>query len=295
MALLFALITVVSWGIWLIPAHGAAMKLQRVVVFHVTLANLVVSAAMEWLQPSGAALSSSAWLTIAAGGVVWTLSGACAFGATARLGPAKAMGIWSPLNILFSLAWGGMLFGEFSGLGASKLVATLLAVGALVAGLLAVIGSDRSTPGSEVPSASGAGLLMAVAAGVLWGSYFLPIRWSGTPSASAVLPMAVGMFVAAALILIGTRTSPALGKPSDYFRLPLSGALWSAGNLGSLALMEHAGTGRGFSIAQLCLVVNALVGIFFLRTPAPGSPAAYRVLIGCGLATLGGITLGLAR
>lgn len=293
MTLLFALVTIVSWGIWLIPAHGAAMKSQRVVVFYVTLANLLVSVAMGWLRPPDAALDAGAWGAIAVGGVLWTLSGACAFGATARLGPALAMGVWSPLNILVSLAWGGVLFAEFSGLGPVPLGVTLLSAAALVAGLLMVIGADRDAS-SQNPS-SGPGLLMAIGAGILWGSYFLPIRWSGTAAATAVFPMAVGMFAAAAALLLITRTSPRLPAGGDYVRLPLSGVLWSAGNFGSLALMENVGTGRGFSIAQLCLVVNALVGIHLLSTPPPRTPAARRVLIGCSLASAGGIALGLAR
>ncbi len=293
MVLLLALITVLSWGIWLFPAHGAAMKSQRVVVFYVTLANLLVSAAMTGLKPAGQSVDASVWIAIAVGGVCWTLSGACAFGATARLGPARAMGVWSPLNILVSLGWGCVLFGEFAGLDSGRLCLTVLSVAALVAGLLIVIRPDRSATGTKPASRSG--LLMAVGAGALWGSYFLPIRWSGTDPATAVLPMAVGMFAAAGIILLATRTSWRLAAGGDYLRLPLSGALWSAGNFGSLALMERVGTGRGFSIAQLCLVVNAIVGIFFLRTPSPGSPAAHRVLIGCSLATVGGITLGFTR
>ncbi len=202
------------------------------------------------------------------------------------------MGIWSPLNILVSLGWGGMLFGEFTAVPAFRLVFTVLSAVALIAGLLLVIRTGRAATSTPL---SVPGLFMALGAGILWGSYFLPIRWSGTDPATAVLPMAVGMFGAACMLLLLTRTSPGLPAASDWLRLPLSGALWSAGNFGSLALMDHAGTGRGFSIAQLCLVVNAVAGIFLLRTPAPGTAAAWRVLAGCGLATVGGITLGLTR
>jgi glucose uptake protein len=203
------------------------------------------------------------------------------------------MGIWSPLNILVSLGWGAFLFGEFTATAPVSALFTSLAVLALIGGLLTVIRAGGAAGGGA--SASTRGQLFAIGAGPLWGSYFLPIRWSGVPAASAVLPMAAGMFGAACILVLATRAPVRLAVGTDYLRLPLSGLMWSAGNFGSLALMEQVGTGRGFSIAQFCLVVNALAGIFLLKMPAPGSPVALRVLAGCSLATIGGVVLGLSR
>ncbi|MCJ7702965.1 MAG: GRP family sugar transporter [Anaerolineales bacterium] len=59
-----------------------------------------------------------------------------------------------------------------------------------------------------------------------------------------------------------------------------------------LLLVDTLGAGRGFTIAQLSVVVNALVGIFWLKDPRPGSRPARLTLLGCVLATLGGILLG---
>jgi glucose uptake protein len=57
-------------------------------------------------------------------------------------------------------------------------------------------------------------------------------------------------------------------------------------------LSEAIGTGKGFTIAQLGLVVNALVGIFVLKDPKPATRAASITLAGVILAMLGGIILG---
>jgi len=39
-------------------------------------------------------------------------------------------------------------------------------------------------------------------------------------------------------------------------------------------------------------ILNALVGIYWLNDPRPGTRAASMTLLGCVLATLGGILLG---
>jgi len=59
-----------------------------------------------------------------------------------------------------------------------------------------------------------------------------------------------------------------------------------------LLLVGELGAGRGFTIAQLGIIVNGLIGIYILKDPAPKSRAAVLTLIGCALAGLGGILLG---
>jgi glucose uptake protein len=71
-----------------------------------------------------------------------------------------------------------------------------------------------------------------------------------------------------------------------------TGILWAIGNYGALAMMEIIGTGRGFTIAQLCVVVNAVVGIYILKEPNPKSRAARLTLVGVLIAMVGAILLG---
>jgi len=80
-----------------------------------------------------------------------------------------------------------------------------------------------------------------------------------------------------------------------YLGAMLSGGLWGLGNFASLRLMELAGTGVGFTLAQLCIVVNALVGIYVFRKPEPGGSEAKRLILGCCLALIGGVALFLSR
>tara|TARA_B110000444_G_C18642253_1_gene502036 strand:+ start:105 stop:305 length:201 start_codon:yes stop_codon:yes gene_type:complete len=62
-----------------------------------------------------------------------------------------------------------------------------------------------------------------------------------------------------------------------------------------LLLVASIGVARGFTIAQLCVVVNALAGILILREPEPGSRAARHAIFGILLALVGAIVLGAVK
>ncbi len=78
----------------------------------------------------------------------------------------------------------------------------------------------------------------------------------------------------------------------EYGRVSTTGILWTIGNYGMLLLVGELGAGKGYTIAQLSVVVNSLVGIYWLQDPRPASRAAHLTLLGCVLATVGGIVLG---
>ncbi len=288
-----ALVTVLCWGLWLFPLQALSRRDQNLETFHVTLANLAVALGL-------AGWSGQAWpswnVAVAAilGGGAWAIAGTFAFLATRQLGPARAMGIWSPLNVVISLVWGWLFFHEWRQADPCVYAGGALALLLLLGGILAVVLKGAASQ----PAGSPSGLPMtgvgaAIVTGILWGSYFLPVRFAGADFWVAALPMAAGMVIGSALLVARGRGLCKFPRPRDHARCLLSGLLWSGGNYGSLLLMQHVGTGRGFAIAQLCLVVNALAGIFVLGTPPARSAAARWTLAGCAAATCGGILLGL--
>ena len=128
-------------------------------------------------------------------------------------------------------------------------------------------------------------------AGVLWGTYFIPIKLSAVSMWVAAFPMAVGIFVGSLILVLLSGQGLKLDHPSSYVRVVSTGILWGIGNYGML-LVDQFGAGRGFTIAQLGIVINGLLGVFFLRDPAPKTRAAVLTLIGCVCATIGGIMMG---
>ena len=151
-------------------------------------------------------------------------------------------------------------------------------------------------PATPAATAShhGHGLLWAAAAGVLWGSYFVPAQWAGTPAQVSNFPLAVGT-LAGGLALALSRRAP-LRLPVTGARANLAaGALFGIGNLALLGLVSRVGTGTGFTIGQLSLLVNASIGIWVFKVPPPGSRAAKLAMAGILIAGAGGMTIGALR
>jgi glucose uptake protein len=160
----------------------------------------------------------------------------------------------------------------------------------IIAGVLLIIFGGGEA--SDKHRFSWMGLAGALGAGVGWGSYFVPIRISELSMWVAMLPMALGMFAGSCVLVIISKSPLRLSSPTYYPRLLGTGVLWAIGNYGALKMMELIGTGRGFTIAQLCVVVNALIGVFWMKNPKPGTRAARLTLLGVTIATLGAIVLG---
>jgi glucose uptake protein len=317
--LMYAAVTVLAWGTW-IGLADAVVASDQVKTFYVTLGNLAFAAlVLVWHGDPASWL----WLPFA-GGLLWAFGNVCAFQGSRGIGLARASGIWTCLNIAMGLVWGAVLFDEFVGIGA-RVVVLWLSLASVMAGLLLIVlargnvaganadpvpGADGRPGGNPGPHPDGRGgvatvdvpaalrtgtylgLAGAFGAGLLWGSYFIPIQLSDTSLWVANLSLAAGMFVGGTGLAFGSGRSFVLEQRRSYLVLSLAGALWGIGNIGMLTLVEEIGTGKGFAIAQLSLVVKGLIGIVVFRNPPPRSRAAAVTFAGIMLAVTGGILLG---
>lgn len=296
LGILYALLTVLCWGLWLVPSQNVQMANQLVRTFYVTLAVLVISVVVAAVV-GFEGLSISAFVFLWIGGAIWTLGGWAAFSASDRLGLAKAYGVWAPLNIVVALVWGCLLFGEFRGLSSGTYLFAAISLITIIAGILMIIFAGGERSASEGGRAVAIGYACAIAAGVAWATYFIPIQlkvanapgfsmWLGT------FPLAVGMFTASAALILFTRTSLHLAGAEQRVRVLGSGLIWCIGNYAALAMMQAIGTGKGFTIAQLAVAINALVSVYVLKEPEPKSRAARITLSGVAVAIVGALMLG---
>jgi glucose uptake protein GlcU len=295
MTALLALVTVVAWGTWIPLAQLLPGVPQRVRTLYATLGNAVF-ATIAVLAGGGHVEFGwrGFWLPLA-GGLVWTVSSLCAFRATQALGLARAAGTWTPLNIIVAFIWGVLLFGEldhFSAVSFAVLGAALLAV--LAGVLLIVRAQDDSADPSRPSGAARRGLAWAVAAGVLWGSYFVPAQLAAVPAQVSDFPLALGMLAAGLVLAIQGGEPLRLGPKTVAVQLA-AGVVFGIGNLTLLGLVARVGTGTGFTIAQLSLLVNASIGIWAFHAPEPGTRQARRVLAGIVIAGIGGCVIGAMR
>jgi len=291
LGIIYAIITVLAWGTWLAPSQNVPID-QRIRTFYTTLGVLLLAIIVALLRGIHLLSLKTFWFPFV-GGVIWSLTALSSFIGCNRLGMAKAFGIWAPMNIIVSISWGIILFGEFLKTGALNITLAIVSVLVIIGGILFIIfaGGDseeaaRSRKGMII------GLFGAFGAGIGFASYFVPIRLSAISMWVAALPLAVGMFVGGCVVVLLGRKSLRLEKPKYYFRATSTGILWGIGNYGALRMMELIGTGRGFTIAQLCVVVNALIGILLFKNPHPRSKAAKLTFAGIIIAMIGAIVLG---
>jgi glucose uptake protein GlcU len=297
MTALLAVVTVAALGAWIPLAQLLPGTPERSRIFYVAVGNVVFAGLA--LLASGADVVvdwRSFWLPLA-GGVVWTAGNYCVFRASATIGLARAAGTWTPLNIVVAFAWGAVLFGELDGFSATRFAVLGVAFLTVVAGVLLIAGSrdGRSeAPGSGKPAAARTGFLWAGAAGILWGSYFVPAQWAAVPPQVSNFPLALGILGGALALALPAGEPVKLGVRAAGAQLG-AGVLFGIGNLALLALVARVGTGTGFTIAQLSLAVNAGIGIWLFHVPQPGTSQARKVLTGIVVAGIGGCVIAAMR
>src|SRR6185369_15712675 len=235
--ILFAIVTVLAWGTWLAPSQRVPLRSAQVRTFYVASINLIVALAIAAFRGFGSISVVEFWLPLG-GGVIWAISGVCAFAAAVRIGIAKAFGIWAPLNIIVSLICGRLIFKEFKELAPSALLLLAGSIAIVLTGVLLII--FAKSPSAEAADARGnkIGYVAAIAAGVLWGVYFVPVKYSGVSLWVASVPLAAGMFVGSAILLALARASVAVGPMANYVKLSSTGLLWTIGNYGMLLLVD---------------------------------------------------------
>ena len=321
MTALLALVTVVSWGTWIPLAQALPGIPQRSRTFYVTVGNAVFAAVA--LVASGGHLSfgwREFWLPFV-GGLVWTAGNYSAFRASEAIGLARAAGSWTPLNIITAFVWGAFLFGELDSFSAARFALVATALVLVLVGVLLIVSSQEERPakalvqgaapawdrkragatqaGQAASAATGAssnrrGLLWASAAGVLWGSYFVPAQWAKVSTQVANFPLALGILAAGLALALPAGEPVRLSLRVTTVQLT-AGLLFGIGNLAMLGLVSRVGTGVGFTIAQLSLLVNASIGIWVFKVPRPGSRAANIALAGILVAGVGGGLIGAVR
>jgi glucose uptake protein len=295
MTALLALVTVATWGVWIPMAQIVPGIPQRSRTFYVTVGNLAFATLA--LLIGGGHLDvgwRTFWLPLA-GGVLWTAGSFSAFRATETIGLARAAGTWTPLNVVVAFVWGALLFGELDNFSAARFALLAAALMLILIGVLRIVRS-QDAPAADTPGpiTGRAGWLWAGAAGILWGSYFVPAQWANVPARISNLPLALGIFAAGSVLALSKRELSRLSLRVTTVQIA-AGVLFGIGDLALLGLVPRVGTGVGFTIAQLSLLVNTTVGIWVFKVPQPGSRAARTALTGIMIAGVGGCVIGAMR
>jgi glucose uptake protein len=227
----YALITVLAWGTWLVPSQGVRYRNQQIKTFHVAAANLALAFLVVLVQGLDQLTMQVFWPPFI-GGLIWAIGALCAFTGTHNIGIAKAFGVWAPLNIIVGIIWGALLFQEFPNTSPGAILLLVAATIVIIVGVLMIIFAKGSGEKSRDRRTLLIGIAGAVGAGVLWGSYFIPIKLSAVSVWTATFPLAVGIFAGSLLLALLSRQPLGLAQRTNYLRTYLTGFLWGVGTMG---------------------------------------------------------------
>ena len=273
---LAAFISVVGWGSYLVPMK----KLQNYDTFY-----------FQALMATGIMLSSLVIVLIVGEfrlsllgllcGFLWKTGNAISLVAVKKDGISMAVPVWTSTSIVTSFLWGLFFFKEnFSSLLLGVLGISLLVVGTNVVSLT---GSNREK--------SKTGVLLALPAGVFFGSYLVPMKISGLEPNQFLFSMALGIFV--------TGWSFFLAKGAKLSRSALlnglgSGVVWNVSNFSSLYAIALLGLSIGLPLTQNSLLVAVLWGLFYFKEVKRKRGKA-QVLVGALVMIVGTFLLGFSK
>jgi glucose uptake protein len=278
---------------------------QQSRTLYVTLGNLIVASAALAIGGGSVAFGwRTFWLPLS-GGVVWTSGNLAAFRAIETIGLARAGGTWTPLNIATAFVWGALLFGELAHFGPVRIAVLLAGFVAMSIGVAIVVSSTHRQPedheGPTDPAGTGrgpdrrrVGLLWAVGADCCGEATSYPPSGRTTPAHVANVPLAIGALLAG--LLLAASSGERVRIPPRVTTIQVAaGVLFGIGNVALLSLVARVGTGVGFTIAQLSLLVNASIGIWVFKVPPPGTRPARIAVAGIVIAGVSGCAIGALR
>ncbi|MGC9307149.1 MAG: GRP family sugar transporter [Thermoplasmatota archaeon] len=239
---------VLAFGTYLVPMRQLEryepFLYQWVMCTAIFCFSLVAALALDGLTVS---------LYGVATGLLWTAGNVLSIIAVQRTGLATASPIWMSLVVLSAFAWGILYFGE-------EVSSPGMTVGGLAL-LIAGIGGISLVRRQGGPVTLH-GILYAGLAGVTFGSMMVPFKLSGLSPTHYILSIGVG-------VLLGGWLLFALARPHlDGSIVPAgtaSGAMWMAGNLGSLIAVDTLGLTVGQPLTQTALFISVLWGIIYFR------------------------------
>jgi glucose uptake protein GlcU len=283
----FAILTVLLFGSWAVPTKTLKIP-PKVQAFWLTVGHFLLSVFIFAFVIQSASINQLVGPFLA--GALWALGITSGYIGIKHLGITRALGLWIPIVIITSAAWGLLFFGEAKTLGAEKVLQTIFSIFLLIMAALAVIWSSK---GENKLGSVKTGIIASVTLGLIHGSFFIPLRTSDLPIFVTFLPLTLGMIITTSFIVWVRK----LKIDYDLFstsRMILAGLILGGGNYTALLTIQHLGVTQGYPLTQLGIIVNTLWGAFLFREV---TTRRAKVLIATSItiAIIGAILLNSAR
>jgi glucose uptake protein GlcU len=132
-------------------------------------------------------------------------------------------------------------------------------------------------------------VLLALAAGVCFGSMFVPITADHISSKDALFPMSFGILITGIILAFVTKVR--LEKKAVQASI-YSGVIWGLGNICAIKAIDMIGIARGMPISQLGVLVAMGWGMFYFKE-IPLLRHRIQVFVGAAFLLVGVMLLGM--
>jgi drug/metabolite transporter (DMT)-like permease len=290
MGYLYAFLAFLMIGSYLVPLRFARPKGDA----FLALMGAGMLACLPFFAPQLAEIARHP-LWLGAGilsGMLWAVAQGLANRAVGEVSFAKAVVVFN-LNTFVNIAAGLFLFQEAASL---KAAATLTAGGVVLFSGAALVAGAQAAPAAEGDRRRG--LLLAAAAGLLWGVYFIPMQWAkrmapapGLGEAHLLAALLLGGSVSAVLLGVRALRRSGAGR-RDLAWGAAAAVLWTAGTAFFLLAIREMGLARAVPLINSNTLMYAGWSLFVFRElPLHQS---WRVLSGALLAVAGAAILASA-
>ncbi len=274
---LYALGAALAWGSYIVPFKKSRasdlVQFQALMTVGVFLFALIISPIL------GYSINLNFYGILS--GVMWALANVISLVVISDLGISRGIPVWVSLVILTSFLWGALVFNELpAGIWVGILGIVLIILGVIL------VGSSGNIQSRNVKR----GLILAVIAGVIFGSQFVPLKLAQLQPQTSFFPMSFGVVLTGLMIALFKRVR---FKQEAVLSSLLSGAIWSLGNLLAVISVSLIGLSKGFPITQSAVLIAVLWGLFYFKE-VTGLKDRVQVLIGAMILIGGVVALGMA-
>lgn len=220
-------------------------------------------------------------------GLAWSVGQFCQYSSYAILGTSKAFALSISIEMILNAIVGVAVFHEWST--TSQIILGLSAIACvIIGGNLTAFSSDKSQSSKDTFKKGFITLIIGACGFCVWN---YSLRVVGAEGLTAVCPQALGM-VGGSLVLNLFVDKETKTFEKTTFKQILPGLIYAAANFSLIFSNEMNGVAVGYTMAQLCLVIETVLGLLFLHEKKTPSELKHSIA-GAIFITVGCIMVGL--
>jgi len=232
------------------------------------------------------------WAVLA--GCLWAVANTLTIFAIRDIGLSIAFPLWNS-NSLLGIVWGCVFFNELRQAGWARWAGVLGGAVLMFGGAGLLAAASAGTPGSSGHAARG--VAAALAAGVLWGTMYIPYRkayLTGMNPLSFVTFFTVGELIMMMALGVSDRGGPGalwadlVAARDVLFWLLCGGFVWVVGDLFQQYAAKYVGISRGIPLSNTNQLWGLMWGILVFGELKGGGAAGYARVIGGSVLMAGG-------